>query len=97
MSILKVGLSVLALGFLTSQAFAGSVRVYNNDSSDHQVQLKCSGSSKSIKISASTTSTYTFHSTASSCDIVGGSVNFPTGTLENGQSWKISNGNAKKN
>ena len=78
-------------------AAAGSIRVYNSDSKAHTVQLKCSGSSKSIEIRGSTTATYTFHSTSNSCDIVGGSVSFPTGKMENGQSWKIKDGKAVKN
>lgn len=83
--------------FLTSTAIAGSIRVYNSDSRSHTVKLKCSGSSKSITIRASTTATYTFHSTNNSCDIVGGTVSFPTKKLVNGQKWKIKNGKAKKN
>jgi hypothetical protein len=82
---------------MASTAIAGTIRVYNNDSKAHTVKLKCSGSSKSITIRASTTASYTFHSTNSSCDIVGGTVSFPTKKLVNGQKWKIKNGKAKKN
>jgi hypothetical protein len=39
-------------------ASAGSIRVYNNDSKTHTIELKCSGSSKSIEIRGSTTATY---------------------------------------
>lgn len=95
----KLLIAGAALGMLTTSfaANAGSIRVYNNDSKTHTVKLKCSGSSKSIDIKGSTTSTYTFHSTSSSCDIVGGSVSFPTKKMENGQKWKIKDGKAKKN
>lgn len=82
--------------FFAQQAVAGSVRIYNSDSSDHKIELKCSGSSKTLSISASRTSTYTFHSTNDSCDIVGGSISFPTGQLKDGQSWKISQSKATK-
>lgn len=78
------------------QAMAGSVRIYNSDSSDHTIELKCSGSSKTLKIDRSRTSTYTFHSSYSSCDIVGGSISFPTSQLKDGQSWKISQSKATK-
>jgi hypothetical protein len=82
---------------LAGTAFAGTIRVYNNDSKDHTVELKCSGSSKSITIRKSTTASYTFHSTNNSCDIVGGSVTFPTKKLENGQKWKIKDDKAVAN
>ena len=88
-------LVVCAVLLVPSIALAGSIRVQNQDSKEHTVELKCSGSSKSVTMKASTTSTYTFHSTSSSCDIVGGSVSFPTDKLENGQKWTIKNGTAK--
>lgn len=95
---MKRALLVFAcLAMLTSTAFAGTIRVYNNDSKTHKVELKCSGSSKTIEIRASTTASYTFHSSNNSCDIVGGTVKFPVKKLENGQKWKIKDGKAKKN
>lgn len=81
----------------STAAFAGTIRVYNNDSKTHTIKLKCSGSSKSIDIKGSTTASYTFHSSSKSCDIVGGTVKFPTKKLEDGQKWKFKNGTAKKN
>ena len=80
-----------------SMAYAGSIRVYNNDSKTHTVELKCSGSSKKFEIRASTTATYTFHSSSKSCDIVGGTIKWPTKKMEDGKSWKIKNGEAKSN
>ena len=94
---MKAAAITLCLLFTAGSAFAGSIRVYNNDSKTHKVELKCSGSSKSIEIRASTTATYTFHSTSKQCDIVGGSVSFPTKKLEDGQKWKIKNNKAQKN
>jgi|GEM_PF-1239109 len=91
---LLAGLMVIALA---GTAYAGSIRVYNNDSKTHTVKLKCNGSSKSFDIKASTTTTYTFHSTASSCDIVGGTISWPVKKLENGKKWKIKNGKAIPN
>lgn len=91
---------LLAAGFLVAfagVAHAGSIRVENSDSKTHKVELKCSGSSKTVEIKGSTTSTYTFHSTSKECDIVGGSISFPTGKLVDGQKWKIKDGNAKPN
>ncbi len=93
----KIGLIAMFLLAMAGTAFAGSIRVYNNDSKSHTVKLKCSGSSKSIEIRGSTTATYTFHSSNKECDIVGGSVSFPTKKLVNGQKWKIKNGKAQKN
>jgi len=93
----KLVLALVCVAFLASTALAGTIRVYNHDSKDHTVDLKCSGSSKSITIRASTTASYTFHSTNKECDIVGGSVTFPTKTLVDGQKWKISNGKAEAN
>lgn len=87
-----VCLSLLALT-LSVNVMAGSVRIHNNDSKTHIVKLKCNGSSKTLQISASSTSTYTFSSTASSCDIVGGSVSFPSSVLNDGESWKIRSDN----
>ena len=80
-----------------SMAYAGSIRVYNNDSKTHTVELKCSGSSKSIEVRGATTASYTFHSSSKSCDIVGGSVTFPVKKLVDGQKWKFKNGKAIKN
>ncbi len=88
---------VASLTLFASTAFAGSIRVYNNDSRDHTVRLKCSGSSKSFTIRKSSTATYTFHSTNSSCDIVGGTVSWPSSKLKNGEKYKIKNGKAKRN
>lgn len=93
----KLVLPGLALAFLTSTALAGSIRVENHDSKTYTVQLKCSGSSKSLEIRGSTTTTYTFHSTSKECDIVGGDVSFPVKKMEDGQKWKINNGKAEKN
>lgn len=81
----------------SGSAFAGSIRVENNDSKTHLIELKCSGSSNSVEIRSSTTSTYTFHSTHKECDITGGSIKFPKSKLEDGQKWKIKDGNAKAN
>ena len=92
----RLALSVV-LVLATSTAFAGSIRVYNNDSKTHKVELKCSGSSKSFEIRGSTTATYTFHSTNKECDIVGGTVKWPTKTLKDGTKWKIKDGEAKAN
>ena len=91
-----VCLSLLALT-LSVNAMAGSVRIYNNDSKTHVVKLKCNGSSKTMQVSASSTSTYTFSSTASSCDIVGGSVSFPSSVLNDGEAWKFKSDTAQKN
>lgn len=82
---------------LTSVAGAGSIRVENSDSKNHTIELKCSGSSKTVEIRSSTTSTYTFHSTSRDCDIVGGSIAFPTKKLVDGQKWKIKDGKASTN
>lgn len=76
-------------------ATAGSIRVDNGDSKTHTIELKCNGSKKVVEIKGSTTTTYTFHSTATSCEITGGSIAFPTKTLENGQKWAIRSGKAK--
>ena len=93
----RIAFTAIAFLALTSTALAGTIRVYNSDSKAHKVELKCSGSSKSFEIRASTTASYTFHSTNQSCDIVGGTVKFPTSTLENGQKWKIKDGKATAN
>ncbi len=88
--------TLLALVSLTSLAAAGSIRVYNSDSKSHTIELKCSGSSKTVEIDASKTTTYTFHSTSKECDIVGGTIKFPTTKLVDGGSWKIKDGKATK-
>ncbi|MEZ4402974.1 MAG: hypothetical protein R3B06_23330 [Kofleriaceae bacterium] len=93
----KLGIAALLVVATAGSAWAGSIRVYNSDSKTHTIELKCSGSSKSIEVRGSTTATYTFHSTAKSCDITGGTVSFPVGTLEDGQSWKFKDGKAVKN
>ena len=77
-----------------SVASAGSIRVESDNT--YSVNLKCSGSSKTVEIRRGTT-TVTFHSSNSSCDIVGGDVSWPVGKLENGGKWKIKGGKAKKN
>lgn len=92
-ALVLVSLFVLAI---PATALAGTIRVYNNDSKTHTIELKCSGSSKTVEVKASTTASYTFHSTSKSCDIVGGTVSFPTKTLEDGQSWKFKDGKATK-
>lgn len=88
------GALVLAMA---GTAYAGTIRVYNSDSKVHTVELKCSGSSKSVEIRASTTASYTFHSSSKECDIVGGTVSFPTKKLVDGTKWKIKNGKAEAN
>ena len=77
-------------------AEAGSVRVYNADSSSYGIELNCQGRSKTLVISASRTSTYTFDSNASECRILGGDVRFPQTTLKNGESWTIRSAQAKR-
>lgn len=95
---MKSILMVAAFVFgMSSVANAGSIRVYNNDSKVHTVELKCSGSSKTFEIRASTTATYTFHSSSKTCDIVGGTIKWPTRVMEDGKKWKIKNGEAKTN
>ncbi len=90
-------LALVGVVALSATAFAGSIRVYNNDSKTHTVKLKCSGSSKSFEIRASTTATYTFHSTSKECDIVGGTITWPTKKMTDGGKWKIKDGKAVKN
>ncbi len=85
---------VLALGGI---AAAGTIRVENSDSKAHKVELKCSGSSSSFEVRASTTASYTFNSMAKECEITGGSIKFPTTKLVDGQAWKIKDGAAKAN
>lgn len=89
--------SSLLLLLSTGLAVAGTIRVENSDSKTHTVQLDCSGSKKTIEIRGSTTTSYTFHSSARSCKIIGGTLSFPTSTLEDGQKWKIKDGKAKPN
>ncbi|MEZ4366338.1 MAG: hypothetical protein R2939_08615 [Kofleriaceae bacterium] len=89
-------LSAAAILLVATPAVAGSIRVQNGDSKVHTIELKCSGSSKTVELKASTTSTYTFHSTHKSCDIVGGTITFPVKVLEDGQAWTIKDGKAKK-
>ncbi len=83
------GLILLAL---TATALAGTIRVDNGDSKTYKVELKCSGSSKTVEIRSSTTASYTFNSTAKECDIVGGDLTFPTKKLVDGQKWRIRQG-----
>jgi len=89
--------TVLFLCLGASTALAGTIRVYNNDSKEHTIKLKCSGSSKTVTVKGSTTASYTFHSSSKECDIVGGSVKFPTKKLVDGQKWKFKNDKAVKN
>lgn len=88
-------IAFLCLG--ATSAFAGTIRVYNNDSKEHTIELKCSGSSKTVKVKGSTTASYTFHSTSKECDIVGGTVSFPVKKLVDGQKWKFKDDKAIKN
>jgi hypothetical protein len=78
-------------------AQAGTVRVYNNDSQVHTIILKCNGSQKNLEIRASSTASYTFHSSSKECDIVGGSVKFVDKKIHDGQSWEIKNTQAHRN
>ena len=95
---LRIALSSFAiLGLTASVADAGTIRVYNNDSKTHTIKLKCSGSSKEVEVRASTTASYTFHSSNKECDIVGGTVSFPVKKLVDGQKWKFKDGKATKN
>ena len=70
-------LLTLALIFSASSTSALSIRVYNQDSKDHTVQLKCNGSAKSVTIKKSATATYTVQTSASTCQVTGGSATFP--------------------
>ena len=85
---------MLAAFGLSAVALAGTIRVESD--SNYSVDLKCSGSSKTIKIPSGTT-TVTFHSSSSSCDIAGGDVKWPVSKLENDGKWKIKSGQATKN
>lgn len=76
-------------------AEAGSVRIYNSDSKDYQIQLKCQGRNKEMTINASRTSTYTFDSSANECKVTGGGVSFPSAIIKNGQNLTIRSGAAK--
>lgn len=96
-SLSKIGLAAICIAAMAGTAVAGTIRVYNHDSKTHTVKLKCSGSSKSFEIRASTTASYTFHSSAKECDIVGGTVEWPTKKLVDGTKWKIDKGKAKPN
>ena len=92
---LSAVIGILAILILTpAVAFAGTIRVESDN--NYTVNLKCSGSSKTIKIRRGTT-TVTFHSSSSSCDIVGGAVKWPVKKLTNNGKWKIKNSVAKKN
>lgn len=86
----------MTLGLATA-AIAGTIRVENSDSKSYTIELKCSGSGKTLTIDPSKTTSYTFDSMATSCDIVGGNLKFPTKKLEDGQKWKIHDGEAKAN
>jgi hypothetical protein len=94
---MKKLVAFMCVAVLGGVAAAGSIRVENSDSQSHTIKLKCSGSDKTVEIDASKTTTYTFHSTSDECDIVGGSISFPTGKLKNGQKWKIKDGKAQPN
>ena len=92
---LSIALTIAAvLGLTVSVASAGTIRVESDNT--YSIDLKCSGSSKTVEIRRGTT-TVTFHSTNSSCDIVGGDVKWPVKKLENGGKWKIKSGKAQKN
>ena len=87
---MKHFLTATALLLVTATAaIAGTIRVENSDSKPHTIVVDCSGSKKTIEI--------TFHSSDKACKIAGGSISFPTGTLEDGQKWKIKDGAAKPN
>lgn len=93
----KLSTFFVAAAFLTlsvSPALAGSMRVESDKA--YRVKMKCNGSSKTITIRAGTT-TVTFDSTSSSCDIAGGAVKWPVKKVTNNSRWKIKNGVAKKN
>ena len=93
----RILLSAAFLAATTTAALAGSIRVENSDSKTHTIVVECGGSKSTIEIKASTTTSYTFSSMATSCKIAGGSISFPTSTLEDGQQWKIKDGAAKPN
>jgi hypothetical protein len=88
--------SFFIVASLVSVATAGTIRVYNSDSKAHTVELKCSGSSKTLTIDASKTTSYTFDSMAKECEITGGSVTFPSNKMVDGASFKIKDGKATK-
>jgi hypothetical protein len=93
----RISLSLAFLVATTTAALAGTIRVENSDSKEHTVVVDCSGSKSTFTIKASTTTSYTFSSTATSCKIAGGTIKFPTTTLQDGQKWKIKDGAAKPN
>jgi spore coat protein U-like protein len=93
----RILLSLSCLVLATGVALAGTIRVECSDSKPHTVELSCSGSKKTLEIRPNVTTSYTFHSSAKSCDIIGGTIKFPTNKLEDGQKWKIKDGVAKPN
>jgi len=92
----KLIVVVCTILLLPCLAQAGSVRIYNSDSKTHVVKLKCNGSSKILQVNGSATSTYTFHSTASQCEIVGGSLGFSVSSIKDGQKWTFRSGLASQ-
>ena len=85
--------SVLLMSMVSQ---AGTVRIYNNDSKIHKIELNCQGSRKILEVKSSQTSTYTFHSSASECDIKGGTVKFPVEKIVSGNNFKFKNNMAYK-
>ena len=93
----KLTAVALFLMLSATAALAGSIQVENSDSKAYEVKLNCSGSTKTIKIDASTSARVTFHSTHTSCKIEGGDVKFPRGEMKDNEKYKIKDGVAKDN
>ena len=69
----------------------GSPCIANSDSSSYTVSIKVAGTSASISIKGSTTSTYSWSGGAHDAVVVSG-PKFPGGKISNGGSYTIKNG-----
>ncbi|MBK9071396.1 MAG: hypothetical protein IPL79_10395 [Myxococcales bacterium] len=94
---MKALLLLMATLVTATNALAGSIRIENGDSKAYTIKLNCSGSKSSFEVRASTTATYTFHSTHTSCKLDGGDVAFPNAELKDGEKYKIKDATAKAN
>ena len=87
----KQCLAIFALSALMAQNLHASVniRYYNKDSQTHQMDVKISGSSKTVKFGGSQTSSVTIQGGSSKAEI---KTSCGTVTVESGDNIEIKNG-----
>lgn len=80
---------ILMMIFLGGLQAAVTIRYYNKDSKDHKMEVKMSGSTKTVEFGSSRTASVTIQGSSTSCEII---TSCGTITVEDGDNIEIKDG-----